>query len=694
MSFFYRIISLVVFLVGFSLFAPRMAPHISAGDSAELALAGETLGIAHSPGYTPFVIVNHMASRLILSGNKAYRQNSGSNIFIMMGLVMIGIFLKIILGSPFLLAFPLVFLFSPGIQASALVVEVFPLTFFWLALMSVFLVRYQRSQNLMALMGLIMGLGIWVHQTLLFTYPAIILFLWMDKKRKIFYRKLPLMLIFGIIATFLLLFIPLRSWMNPVLDWEDPQTLKRFIDLILRARYGFLQLAQGQGGVSFAPASIFYSFKFILDMMVQNIGWVGLFIVTVGSIISLDHSRVRKVMILCWTLIFISGPFFIWMTQGVSRPAPEVIERFILLPLFGFFILFGIGFSWLANHKDRIYRIFCFSLCFLFLFEKSLHKNLHAMQESFTSFKPQSKISMRYDKSAREAGLNAMRNLPAASLLFMDRADELEFVIGYLLGAEKRRSQVKFVDCNAGITKSIYGNEYYRIWGKPRLDIRTDVESKMIAESKLPVYYATFDPNMVDIFRTREGFLFKTWVHPEDSGKLEKFQWNQIFSFSSWPKEVRAQNFVKVNSQMIAQSLFDNEHFSSAEIYYGIGQFLQGSHRYEQLGYWSQVRGDTEKAQKYYFKALSAGNKSESLFANLSLIQGESHGIIEGQSFCSFGLQFFPHSSQILMNQAIFDWKLGNWDNVVKSLSQVILRDPRNIEAIRLISEARKRLSQ
>jgi len=122
---------IMVGLGSFGLMLPKVAGHITSGDAGELAMAGATLGVAHSPGYSIFVIFQYLLGKFLFFGNEAFRQNVACLIWSCLSLVMVGLILNKITRFRWTLFLGLPFLLVPQFRKLALVTEVFPLALFW-----------------------------------------------------------------------------------------------------------------------------------------------------------------------------------------------------------------------------------------------------------------------------------------------------------------------------------------------------------------------------------------------------------------------------------------------------------------------------------------------------------------------------------------------------------------------------------
>lgn len=633
---------LAVLLASFWFLLPRVAGHVTAGDAAELALAGHTLGVAHSPGYPVFSIWNHLLGRALHFGNAAYRQNAASCLTYGAGLVLLGIALtkRFQNGGAFFLPF-FFFLLSPSFQKQALVTEVFPLAFFWASLLLLAGLLYADSQEGLCLVSFLLGLGSAVHQTLLLMAPGIALFFLpslMRQPRR--WKNLVLFLGFFMLGATIHLFPFIRSRANPVLDWEDPQTMERWWGLLTRSRYGFLQLAQGSSSLPFDAASVKNAFACVKNLLLSHIGISGAFLFLLGTGLLFHNKETKRLGAVLWLVIFFTGPFFLWMARAPAKPSTDLYDRFGLLPLIGAVLLMGGGVLLIKTRSRALTGTIAGLLLLVYLAEKA---PLPFFRQS-PAF-----LSLRWDLSIRESGLNILRHLPLNAFLLADRADETEFSLAYLLYGESRRPDVRFVDANAGVSVSIYGDDYYRIWGKPRLERRKRIERKIVEESSRPIFYATVDPLMIDLRRTPWGMIYRAWDSHE-TPPVDPYRWDSLLSFRFTPLEERSRGVLRANTDLLGRAFFDKGLFNPAERIFGLAQKMGGAHRLEQMGYLYQTKGMRAEAQRAYREALQKGVSSVALYSNLGVLEMDEGRVDSAISLYEAGLKRYPNAEHLLYN--------------------------------------------
>ena len=193
------------------------------------------------------------------------------------------------------------------------------------------------------LFSFFLGLSLTHHHIILFSFPFFIL-LWWEYRKKI---ELSLKTLFLSALSFVVgllpyLYVPFAASRNPVVNWENAVTVRGFIDLITRARYGTFTAVSDLNPVGgfdrLKQVQIFF------DFLKDDIGTVGVILGIVGFIyLAFTKSK------LFWPLIagfLASGPFFLFYANFPTGNVFYfgVMERFLMISyiLFSFAIAFGI----------------------------------------------------------------------------------------------------------------------------------------------------------------------------------------------------------------------------------------------------------------------------------------------------------------------------------------------------------------
>ena len=687
-------IALLIFVVLFFLGLIRLSPTISGGDSAELAGAGATLGIAHSPGYPLYSLLGRIFTFLFPFGNFSYRMNLMSLFFASLTCVLVYLIVLSLSGrilpaiiSTFTLSFTKMF------WAQSLVSEVFTLNTFFAALLIYILFNYQLSTinyKLIYLFSFLFGLGLGNHHTLVLLLPGFAYFWWKSlskeqraksQERRSLLCPMPYALCFFVLGLSVYLYVPIRSLRQPLFDWEDPQNWQRFWGLVTRARYGTLQLAQGGKlnlDFSLIGKGLFFFFQ-ILNETITPLGTILFFLGLFFLFLRKDFDKLspeelkdsRPSGIFLTLLLFFSGPFFLSLS-GVTTLSPGIryiLERFVTLPLIPAVIILGVGVEWILN-RSRALRLGY--LLLLFLPGLLLLKNFPV-------------INQRNNFFFCDYGKNVLRNAKDNSIIFSDRADETEFSLAYLLNSEGKRRDLKFIDCNAGVSRSIYGDDYYRVWGKPRLARRETVEKEIIATTKREVYYSTLLPEQTVIPKYSYGLLYK--VKPGE----EKIYW-QDFYFLRKPLEndIRAENLFLSYYNLLGKYFLEIRASKQARIIFsGLKVYGEKKDWLLAIAYLYYRKGYLTEAEKEYKEALKLNPVWPEALCNLGVIYEQKNNPEKAIEFYQRAIRAKPDYPEAYYNIGVIYWKKGEWKKVVKYFEKVLEYAPEHEGARRYLPMAK-----
>lgn len=492
------ILVLILLLVYTSLMIYISPPTVTIGDTAELTAAAATLGIAHSPGYPLFCNLYKIFTVIFPYGDFGYRTALGSiTLFILTAMVVFLLFKKST--NFFVTLFGLTFLLSQKVLLQQSIIgEVFALHNFIFVIILFFMFNENLSyKTRMYIVAFLLGLSFGNQHITLFYLPGIFLyFLYLILKKKFVLKFTDIVLttFFFILGMSIYLYIPVRSLREPLYDWEDPQTLDRFIYLFTRGRYGSFSLAQG-GKISISLEQFYSSIKiFGYILGIKNIVLLVIAILLWIKQVDNIENFIRGLVLLI--IIFFTGIFLISIS-GLKSITPNnvyIIERLITISVLSTVIF--ITFSLSNVFKNKTVLLFLLILNFASIVKNLIYAN------------------QRMDFFLYDYTINIFRNIPYGSILLSDRADETEFCIAYYQRLLGKRKDVYFIDCNASVTRSIYGEDYYKIWGKPRLEIRNKVESGIIKNSSTTVIYNTVLPEQTITKKYKFGLLHSS-VYPQ-----------------------------------------------------------------------------------------------------------------------------------------------------------------------------------
>ncbi|MFN3551368.1 MAG: tetratricopeptide repeat protein, partial [Endomicrobiia bacterium] len=233
----------------------------------------------------------------------------------------------------------------------------------------------------------------------------------------------------------------------------------------------------------------------------------------------------------------------------------------------------------------------------------------------------------------------------------------------------------------ASVTKSIYGDNYYKIWGEARLKIRSSVEKSIIEKTKNKVFYNTVLPLQTETKKYKFGLLYSTL---EPAIVLP----HEIFVIRNEPTKfvARAYSLYIVYLNLLAEYFLEvskkyENMIDIAKKYYKKLFFISGESRY--LGYIPYhyfSKNDYKKASEEYLKILNYPNIDEEDKIKFKLNLGvvyEYMGEYEKAQKCYYEiLNIKSDFPEVYLNLGSLCWKIKKKDESIKWFSQYLKYKP------------------
>lgn len=358
------VLSLAVYLLTLDTSLPT-------GDSGELISAAAVLGVAHPPGYPLFTLLGRLAL-LVPVGSDAVRVNALSALLDAAAVSATYFAIHALLAEAGSRARngwnavvaaavgALLLAFSSTFWDYATVAEVFALNDLFATCLFLIAFRWLRdpaSARLGWLWLFVLGLSLCDQQTIVLITPALALVAWSGVRRLRAAspgwrpRGRTLAAGAGAFLAGLLpyLYIPIAASRHPAVDWGNPTSVGRFVDLLLRRSYGTLSLgmAGGSGSVSGQLSDLFGNLG-------QGYVVAGLLLALAGAVWAWRYRRGAGVALVAGFLV--SGPLFVaYANPDLSLPvAHAVFARFYILPAIPVAILAGLGAYALLTALERL----------------------------------------------------------------------------------------------------------------------------------------------------------------------------------------------------------------------------------------------------------------------------------------------------------------------------------------------------
>ena len=422
-----------VFAAVFLLYLYCATPGLSAyRDSGDMAASAWTLGVAHPPGYPLYLLLGRIWTGLLAWGGVAYRLHALSALA---GAAAAALVAWIVAGSgtdrPSLFAAAAaaaLLALSPAFWHLSLVSEMYSLNgLVGAALLAMLIGRGPRAPDPRLFAGaLLFALGLGNHQTLVAALPGLLVAAGFRFER----RRVIWVSGFFLLGLALYAYLPLRSLADPVLNWGEPDTLRKFLRLVTRGDYGGVRLHPDRPAGLFSASAWGSGLLYSLQLALRELGWFGAALAVWGLIVGRARPEVRGAALAA----FASGPLFVvWANLDPARAETyAILEPHLVLPVVFTACLSGWGLIALARALTPRMRDFAIpALAAVFALS---HAATHAQGAA-------ARLATRWDLSAYDYGGALAAALPKDALLY-DPDDQTAFTLSYFQLARGERLDV------------------------------------------------------------------------------------------------------------------------------------------------------------------------------------------------------------------------------------------------------------
>lgn len=435
------------------------APGVTTGDSGELAAASAVLGVAHAPGYPLYALAARAFASLVPCGAWTHRLNVFSALLCAGALALLAAALRrwgfsraARLGAVAVLGL------TPAWREASAVTEVFALHAL-LACLLLWMASHERclDDGPAAALGLVFGLSLANHQTILLALPALLL-LAARRPRAVAFAALGACA--GLTAY---AYLPLRAAAGPPLDWGHPVTPSAFLHVLLRRDYGSFALTTDGAAAFGLPQAARQAWRALAALGV-GAGLLAL----VGAFWWPAATRLPRSVAALWLLV--AGPGFLLLGRpGFDAQTAGALERFTLLPLIGAALL-GAG----ALESAR---------------------RLAPAAAVVAALAAASPVWARGDYLAHDYGRALLNSLPAGAVFVMDGGDDTFYSLAALRWAHGLRPDLTFADRGGLVFPGLYGGGFRRLTRADKEARRRAVEEPLAAAGRL--WYSTMNPALL-----------------------------------------------------------------------------------------------------------------------------------------------------------------------------------------------------
>lgn len=723
---------LLIFLFPFYLYT--MSPSVSVGDSGEFIAAATTLALPHAPSYPLFSLLGKCAVLLNPFAHLAYRVNLVS-LFFGVGTAILFFFLAEQIGlsvSASLIA-AFTFLFSNLLWEPSITAEVFSLnSFFAILLLCCFFLRKNLFQKL-CLSSFLLGLGLGNHHTLVLVVPSLLLLYlrelvtmqstlptnlplrfgervgvrWMVRG----IHHLPFSILFFLLGFSIYLYLPIRSFKNPPLDWSNPETFENFWRVITRADYGSLALTLGEK----LPRNFQTMTQQILrycSALSNAVSLPGFLIGIAGWL--LWFKRVNLQVFAFFVLFIVSGlGFLVLGNLPFDSQSSGILPRFYLMSAIPFVFAIGQFFERMFR-MPVIARVKPVAISIGFLLPIYLFYNAHG-HRTFS----------RHDFAAYDYGRNLLRTLPRNAILFMDGGDDTFYTLAYLTMVEKRRDDLELHDRGGLIYKNSYGDDFRKITKSEKEIRRQKVEESFLGAR--PLFYSTFNKQILKgATLLQRGILYEavptssliTYHLPLTTSNMWHFYSYRGIYAAHRESPYRLRALVPIYPYLQGLQFLNSFSLSvpsplvgEGEDEGGVGEGYRYFRRAPGFGtdiLWLQTNLAWEVSLKAYeltnqnkilesealYKfAIEVDPKFVSSYTNLGVLAEKRNDLQLAESYYQKAIEIDPKYADAYYNLGVLYWKQSRWEDVVRMFERTLQLNPNHPSAPHFLFIAKQKLS-
>ncbi|MBI2421154.1 MAG: DUF2723 domain-containing protein, partial [Candidatus Levybacteria bacterium] len=428
------IIPVLLFSFTLTVYILTLSRSVYYGDSGEFIAVAKTLGVAHPPGYPLYTMLAHLFTYLPF-GNIAFKVNLFSAVTSSLTVVVIYLACLKLTGNRLASASAsLILAFSYLFWLYSLVAEVFSLNNLFVALIvliSLHIFEKPQNKKLFYLLSFVFALALTNHHTIVLLAPALLFLIFATNPKLLLQPKfLILNSLFIILGLLPYLYLPIRASADPILNWGDPDTVERFLHVILRKDFGTFSLSASIGNKPFLIAPVNYYF---LSLFKDFLGATFLLVILGILFLYKKATRIFFFLLLCF---FFLGPVFVFVSK---TPMDNILirgglERFFIASL----ILIPIAAS-ASVHKFATKFLFSKYIYIVYL--------LFILVPIALLFLNFSKVNQKRNYLYEEFGELMFAQLPPNSLL-ITFGDKGGMISRYMQVALNKRTDVLAVNFN------------------------------------------------------------------------------------------------------------------------------------------------------------------------------------------------------------------------------------------------------
>lgn len=408
------VIAIFSFFIPYLIYLLTLPPSVWFGDSGDFITSSYVLGIPHPSGYPLYTILGHLFSYIPLS-NIGMRITLMSAIFGgLTSLLLYFLLIKLSVGRFVSFVTTLSFAFSYTFFRIAIYAKTYSIYGFFVILLLFILFLWseniKKNFKYLILFSFILGVSFTNHNLMATIIPGIFIFVFLTNKSIFKANTIFQLFAFFLLGILVLLYLPIRAFQNPPIDWANPTSITRFIDCIM------VKFAQKRM-FSIDLLKFFVIFGNHLLLLFKQFLIFGFI-----SIFGLYYLKKRNYpfFILLLTIIIVNTFFSLIVYPDIEKEMVD-FESYHIPSYLSLAISLGIGLNFIFKKRFLKFGVILIPLIICFKYYYIADK---------------SRFYFAYDYAR-----NILRNLPEKTILFTYTDHEF-MTLWYLKHIEKRREDI------------------------------------------------------------------------------------------------------------------------------------------------------------------------------------------------------------------------------------------------------------
>lgn len=622
-------------------------PTVSFSDGGDFITCAYTLGIAHPTGYPTWTMLGHLLTFLPVSniGMRVILLSciSGALAVMLVYFCLLKLTRKVVVA----IAGAGVFAFSFTHFRVSQIADVYSLyaAFTALVILTLLVWRETRKPFYLYLGAFIYGLGFTNHLLIITLFPAICYLIWtVDRKALFSVHTMGRMTLFFFLGMLPYVYLPIRGFQHPLIDWGEPTTITSFLRLITGGIYKDSMFKEAS-----SAAQAWEMWGYHLSLLAKQFTFYLSPLILLG-LWKLYRTNLRILIFLC--LIFLCNTTYALGLQKVIQGLIDH-ESYHLPSIMVMSVLLGYGIMAVYDWIKKLFAIRKVVYCLASLLPII----------PLTAYYHQADISHYF--FARDYGMNLLKHLPKKAILF-NQVDYNVFPLWYLQYVENVRLDVPVFSV-LFLTRPWYVERMLKLYPDVKLTCKSTEAYGQIFSNII-----NNNANDYQIYFTHDFVTQRDANAPMPQEAIKEGILYNLQGKGTGEEEL-TYNYRGIFNSHIYKDVWANEVIGVYGYYYAW------------LGQNALQNNEFSKAISYLKKAMKFDKNNVSYYPNLALAYNSQKKYTEALSILNEGAKIHADKVEIWYSMATTNYDMAQYDEAISNLQKALSINPDNASVYDLL---------